>query len=76
MNGAKFNAKDVHQTLDWVMKRILDLGQSSLPENQFQAFRKMTMDFFADGKRGLSHRDEGRCGPRKEATKGVVNMSG
>jgi len=41
------------KTFDKIMKQILDLGQSSLPENQFQAFRKLTMDYFADGKRNF-----------------------
>lgn len=76
MDGAKYRAKDVHQTLDWIMKRMLDLGQSALAENQFHAFRKMTMDFFAEGKRSLSKRDEGRNGEFNETTKGVVTMGG
>ncbi len=50
-NNGKFDTIQVHQTLDRVMKQVLDLGQSSLPEKQFHAFRKMIMDFFADGKR-------------------------
>lgn len=41
------------KTFDRIMKQILDLGQSSLSENQFQAFRKLTMDYFADGKRSF-----------------------
>lgn len=40
-------------TFDKIMKQILDLGKSSLPESQFQAFRKLTMDYFADGKRSF-----------------------
>lgn len=76
MKEVKFTEKDVHHAFDKVMKRMLDLGQSSLSENQFQAFRKMTMDFFADGKRCLKTRDKGRCGFSNKETKGVVNMSG
>ncbi|HCU24489.1 MAG TPA: hypothetical protein DF383_05680 [Deltaproteobacteria bacterium] len=48
------------KTFDRIMKQILDLGQSSLSESQFQAFRKLTMDYFADGKRSfLENRQKG-----------------
>lgn len=73
MKQGKFTEKDVHYTFDTVMKRVLDLGQSSLPEKQFLAFRKMTMDFFADGKRSLRNRDKGRSGFSYIETKEVVN---
>lgn len=76
MDGVKYKAKDVHQTMDWIMKRILDLGQTGLPDQQFHAFRKMTMDFFADGKRRLSKREPCRSGEQNEMTKGVVTMGG
>lgn len=49
----------VNETLNFVMRKILDLGQSSLPEHQFRAFRKMVMDFFAEGKRNFG---KGWCG--------------
>ena len=54
------------KAFDKIMKQILDLGQSSLSDNQFQAFRKMTIDFFADGKRSLLEMEEG-CGRREMA---------
>lgn len=77
INGAKLNAKDVHHTLDWLMKRQLDLGQSSLSEHQFKAYRKMTMDVFAEAKRDLARPGKGRCGAEcKDEAKGVVNMDG
>ncbi len=76
MNNGKFNPDEVHQTLDRVMKQVLDLGQSSLPEKQFHAFRKMIMDFFADGKRSLHGGGMGRCGLSKTMAKGAVNMDG
>lgn len=76
MKEDTLDIKDVHQAFDTVMKRILDLGQSSLSEAQFQAFRKMTMDFFADGKRNLKRgQNQGRYGSGKIMTKGVVTMS-
>ncbi|MCP5468565.1 MAG: hypothetical protein H7A32_04775 [Deltaproteobacteria bacterium] len=62
------------KTFDKVMKQILDLGQSSLSENQFLAFRKMAMDFFADGKRSFQEMEKGRCGESKNMAKGVVYM--
>lgn len=74
-DNGKFDHCEVHQTLDRVMKQVLDLGQSSLPEKQFHAFRKMIMDFFADGKRSLHGFNKGRCGSSKPMAKGVVNMS-
>lgn len=64
------------RAFDKVMKQILDLGQSSLSENQFLAFRKMVMDFFADGRRSLIGLNQGRCGESKEMTKGAVTMDG
>lgn len=70
----KLTSEGVHRILDQVMKQILDLGQTSLSEHQFRSFRKMTMDFFAEGKRNLNGR--GRCGLSKEKTKGVVTMDG
>ena len=73
MNDAK--SHEVHQAFDKVMKQVLDLGQSSLPEKQFLAFRKMIMDFFADGKRSL-HGFKGRCGSSKPMAEGVVDMGG
>lgn len=75
-NNGKFDTIQVHQTLDRVMKQVLDLGQSSLPEKQFHAFRKMIMDFFADGKRSLHHEGMGRCGTSKTMAKEAVNMDG
>lgn len=69
-------SKEVLLMMDQVMKQMLDLGQASLPEHQFQAFRKITMDFFADGKRCLTRRDKGRCGVSEQKAKGVVTMSG
>ncbi len=78
MDNGKLNPCEVHQTLDRVMKQVLDLGQSSLPEKQFHAFRKMIMDFFADGKRSLHGFGviKGRCGSSKTMAKGVVDMDG
>lgn len=64
------------RAFDKVMKQILDLGQSSLSENQFLAFRKMVMDFFADGKRSFMGVNQGRCGESKAMTKGAVTMDG
>ncbi len=64
------------RAFDKVMKQILDLGQSSLSENQFLAFRKMVMDFFADGRRSVIGANQGRCGESKTMTKGAVNMDG
>lgn len=41
------------QILNEIMKRVLTLGQSSLSKHQYEAFRKLTMDYFAEGKRQL-----------------------
>ena len=62
------------RTFDKVMKQILDLGQSSLSESQFMAFRKMAMDFFADGKRTFWEMQKGRCGQSKLMTEKAVLM--
>jgi hypothetical protein len=62
------------KTFDRIMKQILDLGQSSLSENQFQAFRKLTMDYFADGKRSFLESGKGRCGESKEMAREAVSM--
>jgi len=75
MTNGKSHPCEVHQTFDRVMKQVLDLGQSSLPEKQFLAFRKMIMDFFADGKRSL-YDFKGRCGSSKTMAKGAVDMDG
>lgn len=80
MNNRQGESQGWHQTgirtLDRVMKQILDLGQSCLPESQFLAFRKMAMDFFADGKRSFLEMDSGRCGSSKPKTREVVPMDG
>ena len=78
MINMKSESCEVHQTFDRVMKQVLDLGQSSLPEKQFLAFRKMIMDFFADGRRSLNG-FKGRCGNEQKSktmAKGAVNMDG
>lgn len=75
-NHDTLDSYEVHQTFDKVMKQVLDLAQSSLPEKQFLAFRKMAMDFFADGRRSLQGFYKGRCGSSKPVAKGAVNMSG
>ncbi len=62
------------KAFDRVMKQILDLGQSSLSESQFMAFRKMAMDFFADGKRSFWEIQKGRCGESKAKTEEAVFM--
>jgi hypothetical protein len=67
---------EVQEAMDRVMKQILHLGQSSLSEHQFKSFRKLTMDFFADGKRILLGIQKDRCGESKTMVKGVVTMSG
>lgn len=72
MKEVNLKNEDVHQTLDTVMKQVLDLGQSSLSENQFRAFRKLVMDYFAEGKRQIN---KGRYGTCKSMAKGVVNMN-
>jgi len=36
-----------------VMKRVLIIGQSSLPESQFKAFRKIILDEFSWARREL-----------------------
>ena len=36
-----------YKTLNDIMKKILDLSLSSLPENQFKAFRKIVMDYLS-----------------------------
>jgi hypothetical protein len=56
------------------MMQILDLGQSCLSENQFEAFKKMTLSFFADGKRSLLGIQKNRCGQSKETTQRIVNI--
>jgi hypothetical protein len=61
---------------DQIMKQMLVLGQSSLSKSQFRAFRRMTMDLFADGKRILLGIKKDRCGESKEMVKGVVKMDG
>lgn len=42
---------DIVNMLDWIMKRILNLGQSSLSESQYEGFRETALDIFNDGKR-------------------------
>lgn len=75
MTDGRSQFYEVQQTLDRVMKQVLDLGQASLPEKQFLAFRKMVMDFFADGRRSLNG-FKGWCGSSKATAKGVVSMDG
>lgn len=60
------NNIELFQCLDSIMKQVLTLGQSSLPEHQYQAFRKMVLDFFAEGKRDLGM---GWCGDRQGYSK-------
>ena len=62
------------KTFDEIMGQILALGQSSLPENQFKAFKKMAIDCFAGGKRSLLEMENGRCGESKGMMKRVVSM--
>lgn len=54
------------QVLNELMKRVLIIGQSSLSEHQYQAFRKMVLDIFADGKRDLG---KGWCGDVQDNSK-------
>jgi hypothetical protein len=65
------NIIEIEQTMDMVMKKILTLGQSSLSESQYEAFRKLAMDYFQQGKRNLG---KGRCGYMQSDGKGVVSM--
>lgn len=44
---------EVRELLNQFMKHQLDLAQASLPSEQFKAFRKITLDFFADFERNL-----------------------
>jgi len=48
------------EILNHLMCDVLDLGQSSMTEHQFKAFRKMTLDRFADARKEM-----GRCGENK-----------
>jgi hypothetical protein len=66
-------SQEVFQTLEDLMKKTLDIGQTSLTEHQFRAFRKLVMDLFAEGRRSL----QGRCGEiSKPKAKEAVTMSG
>lgn len=60
------NNIELFQLIDSIMKQVLTLGQSSLPEHQFLAFRKMVLDYFAEGKRDLGM---GWCGDRQTDSK-------
>ena len=64
---------EMFEVMDYVMKRILHLGQSSLSEHQFKSFRKLTMDFFQEGKREL---EQGRRGGSETTAKEGCFMSG
>ncbi len=73
MENHHFKSQEVFQTLEDLMKKTLDIGQTSLTEHQFRAFRKMVMDLFADSRRSL----QGRCGATsKTKAQEAVNMSG
>lgn len=45
------NKEEILQVINIPLKQILLVAESSLPPNQFQAFRKFTLDAF--GKNGL-----------------------
>jgi hypothetical protein len=67
-----FSFYEVQEAMDLVMKQVLHLGQSCLSEHQFKSFRKLTMDFFQEGKKRLG---TDRCGESKEMVRTVVHMS-
>ena len=60
------NRENVIQILLTIMKEVLLLGQSSLPEHQYEAFRTKVMDYFAEGKRVLG---KGWCGDKQGNSK-------
>jgi hypothetical protein len=71
MVNEQIKINQIREALNVLMKSMLDLGQIGLPEHQFEAFRKLVMDRFAETKRSL---ELGRCGENKRMTKGVVSM--
>ncbi len=73
MENHHLKSQEVFQALEDLMKKTLDIGQTSLTEHQFRAFRKMVMDLFANSRRCL----QGRCGTTsKTKVQEAVNMSG
>ncbi len=68
----QIHREHVSKTLNEIMVRVLNLGQASVSEHQFRAYRKLVMDFFAEGKRNLG---KDRCGESKDDGKGGVSMS-
>ncbi|GEM_PF-2660651 len=67
-----FKSQEVFQAIETLMKKTLDIGQTSLSEHQFRAFRKMVMDVFAESRRSL----QGRCGATgKTKVQEAVTMS-
>jgi len=54
LNG--MNLDEIFQTYSEVMKSILLLGESSLPETRFKAFRKIILDEFSRAQKKIRSR--------------------
>lgn len=59
--------KTISQEINQFMNRILYLAQSSLSEHQYEAFRKLALDYGQECKRKL---DMDRCGNMQNDGKG------
>lgn len=55
---------DLESTITDIMKYVLDIGQSSLQEHQFEAFRRLIMDYISDVKKSLGLGKD-RCGNKQ-----------
>lgn len=72
----KIYIREAFQAFDETMKKMLDLGQASMPEHQFRAYRKMAMSIFANGKKRLTRTGQGQSSLSEPTAKGVVTMDG
>lgn len=77
----KIYIREAFQAFDETMKKMLDLGQASMPEHQFRAYRKMAMAIFANGKKRLTRtgsltQGQGQSSLSEPTAKGVVTMDG
>lgn len=41
------------EVINLLMKEILTLGQCSIPEHQYKAYRELVLDYFAEGRRAF-----------------------
>lgn len=52
------NLEEVLQIYSWVMREILLVGESSLPEARFKAFRKIVFEKFSTAEKKLRRRSQ------------------